>query len=251
MMNAEGVFIGQVCHIEAAEPGGPRFNEKSNNEERRNVRNLMLMCHGHHKVTDDEEKYPTWKMSELKRQHELHFANPQRAILEGLKDWTKSAEYTHAKNLRKFNTVLKLNFSPEELENSVRELQEYVENFRRVPLETRNFLRAVVQRVFDMEKIGNVVSSDGESWAINLQDLKKALGLEDLELRRLMDELEMYRLGGPVELYDEYDRSYYGAQIYGLNSGLPIWHDLAKFCKIMQIKLGTFALDIDFEKLDL
>jgi hypothetical protein len=26
MMNEEGLFIGQLCHIEAAEPGGERFN---------------------------------------------------------------------------------------------------------------------------------------------------------------------------------------------------------------------------------
>lgn len=44
MINANGVFIGQVCHIEAAEDGGERFNEKQTNEERRHFSNLMLMC---------------------------------------------------------------------------------------------------------------------------------------------------------------------------------------------------------------
>ena len=31
MMNAEGVFVGQVCHIEAAEVGGERFNPSMTN----------------------------------------------------------------------------------------------------------------------------------------------------------------------------------------------------------------------------
>ena len=26
MINSEGTFIGQICHIEAAMPDGPRFN---------------------------------------------------------------------------------------------------------------------------------------------------------------------------------------------------------------------------------
>ena len=45
MMNAGGVFIGQVCHIEAAEEGGERFRGSMTNEQRRAVSNLMLMCY--------------------------------------------------------------------------------------------------------------------------------------------------------------------------------------------------------------
>ena len=62
MMNEEGHFIGQVCHIEAAEKGGPRFNSKMTNEQRRAAQNLMLMCYEHHKVTDDAKKYPVDKL---------------------------------------------------------------------------------------------------------------------------------------------------------------------------------------------
>lgn len=58
MMDADGVFIGQVCHIEAAEEGGKRFNSSISNEERRTASNLMLMCYEHHQVTNDEKKYP-------------------------------------------------------------------------------------------------------------------------------------------------------------------------------------------------
>jgi hypothetical protein len=39
-----GVFIGQLCHIEAAEEGGQRFNERMTNEERRAFENLLLLC---------------------------------------------------------------------------------------------------------------------------------------------------------------------------------------------------------------
>jgi hypothetical protein len=58
MMNEKGVFIGQLCHIEAAEEGGERFNPHMTNEDRRAAANLMLMCYPHHKITNDEQEYP-------------------------------------------------------------------------------------------------------------------------------------------------------------------------------------------------
>ena len=53
MMNGDGVFIGQVCHIEAAEEAGERFNLAMSNEDRRAFSNLMLMCYEHHQITND------------------------------------------------------------------------------------------------------------------------------------------------------------------------------------------------------
>ena len=74
MMNEQGVFIGQLCHIEAAEEGGPRFNPDMTNEDRRAASNLMLMCYEHHKVTDDVKKYPVKKLGKMKREHERRFS---------------------------------------------------------------------------------------------------------------------------------------------------------------------------------
>ena len=44
LIDAAGDFVGEVCHIEAAEPGGQRYNPASTNEERRGARNLILIC---------------------------------------------------------------------------------------------------------------------------------------------------------------------------------------------------------------
>ncbi|MDH3976726.1 MAG: hypothetical protein OEV42_20885 [Deltaproteobacteria bacterium] len=61
------VVLGEICHIEAAEEGGPRYNEYSDDEYRRSFENLILMCEKCHKIVDsDENKYPpnlltTWK----------------------------------------------------------------------------------------------------------------------------------------------------------------------------------------------
>jgi hypothetical protein len=107
MIDLQGVFIGQVCHIEAAEEGGERFNPKMTNDERRAFTNLMLMCYPHHKVTNDVRQYPVAKLREMKRDHERRFSDPSRSMLEKLIDWTLSDSPTSAKSLRGYNQIAK------------------------------------------------------------------------------------------------------------------------------------------------
>jgi hypothetical protein len=66
----EGVVIGEICHIEAANEGGQRYNKDKNNDELRDFANLMLMCPVHHKLTDDTEQYPVEKLRQMKVDHE-------------------------------------------------------------------------------------------------------------------------------------------------------------------------------------
>lgn len=75
LVNAKGIVIGEICHIEAAEKGGARFNEKSNDELRRSFENLMLMCGKHHKVTNDSNEYTAPKLRMFKSNHEKRFLN--------------------------------------------------------------------------------------------------------------------------------------------------------------------------------
>lgn len=49
MIDLAGHFVGQLCHIEAAEPGGERFNHVMTNEQRRAFENLTLICYAHHR----------------------------------------------------------------------------------------------------------------------------------------------------------------------------------------------------------
>lgn len=70
LLNAEGIYIAELCHIEAAEPGGQRFNPHQTDEERRSIDNLLFLCHRHHKETDDESEYTVARLREIKRAHE-------------------------------------------------------------------------------------------------------------------------------------------------------------------------------------
>lgn len=73
LINERNQFIGQVCHIEAAEEGGERFNPNQTDEERRQYKNLLILCYPHHIETNDVAFYPVQKLREIKAVHEHNF----------------------------------------------------------------------------------------------------------------------------------------------------------------------------------
>ncbi|WP_052635329.1 hypothetical protein [Pseudomonas sp. GM80] len=75
IMAANGDFIGQLCHIEAAEEGGQRFNVNGSNAQRRTFQNLLLMCYEHHVVTNDTSIYDVAAMRKIKSTHEEKYSN--------------------------------------------------------------------------------------------------------------------------------------------------------------------------------
>lgn len=75
MVNSNNDIIGNICHIEAAEERGPRFNKNQTNEERRHYNNLICFCYEHHKMTDDTAKFPVEKLKQIKKDHETGNTN--------------------------------------------------------------------------------------------------------------------------------------------------------------------------------
>jgi hypothetical protein len=73
IFNDKGLYIAQLCHIKAANKGGPRYDETQTDEERRAPSNLLFMCHRHHKETDNEKEYSVEKLTKIKRNHEQKF----------------------------------------------------------------------------------------------------------------------------------------------------------------------------------
>jgi len=73
IVDSDGIVLGEICHIEAAEPNGQRYNSLSTNEYRRSFENLLLMCSMHHKKTNDVKKYSVKKLATYKQEHEKKF----------------------------------------------------------------------------------------------------------------------------------------------------------------------------------
>lgn len=72
MIAEDTTLIGEICHIHAVSPNGPRYNHNQTDEERQGFDNLILMCVNHHKVVDDDDiSYPAERLRQIKYAHEL------------------------------------------------------------------------------------------------------------------------------------------------------------------------------------
>ena len=66
-----------IAHIVAAAPDGPRGDPELSHTLANDISNLMLLCHAHHKLIDDEETspdHPASRLLEMKRRHEDRIA---------------------------------------------------------------------------------------------------------------------------------------------------------------------------------
>ncbi len=84
LINERNQFIAQVCHIEAAEEGGERFNQNQTAEERRRYENLLILCYPHHIETNDVATYPVQRLREIKAAHEQNFEKSPFKIDESI-----------------------------------------------------------------------------------------------------------------------------------------------------------------------
>ncbi len=74
MVEDSGLVNAEICHIEAANEGGPRFNPKSNDEYRRSAENLLLLCANHHnRVDNSPQSYSVTFLKKLKQDHEFSY----------------------------------------------------------------------------------------------------------------------------------------------------------------------------------
>jgi hypothetical protein len=133
MIDLAGHFVGQLCHIEAAEPGGERFNRFMTNERRRAFENLMLMCYGHHVITNDVEQYSVSKLKDMKANHEAMFSDPAVAMVRVLEDETAKTESREARSLKRLNDVLAWDLDDDQLEESAKLLNGLASRLKNLP----------------------------------------------------------------------------------------------------------------------
>lgn len=246
MMNENGDFIGQICHIEGVR--GERFQPGMSNEERRAYDNLLLLCYQHHVETNDERVWTVERMARMKRDHEARFTDPGTIMLEAFVDRTRGSTVHGVANLGRMARVLGWQHEPFELADAVAELNGFIGRFALVPLETRRFLGAVIERTWCMRDSGAARYNRGEM-ALNFDDMRAAHRLSLSKIRGHVDQLEAYRLGGWRELNFASD----GEDAIGINSlhsGWPFWGDLVQFCELAREPLIVFIERLEFARLD-
>ncbi|WP_424356542.1 LPO_1073/Vpar_1526 family protein [Methanocella sp. MCL-LM] len=84
LVTEDGTILAEICHIEAAMPGGERFNENQTNEERASFDNLILLCPIHHTTTDNVTKYTVEVLKQMKKNHEEKYLTNQYNVTDDI-----------------------------------------------------------------------------------------------------------------------------------------------------------------------
>ena len=79
LVNTKNALDSNICHIEAANEGGERYNPLMTDEARAEYSNLILLCRQHHEETNDVVKYTVEALKEMKQKHESFYLS-QRII---------------------------------------------------------------------------------------------------------------------------------------------------------------------------
>lgn len=74
LTNDKNAKDSNICHIEAANDGGERYNPNMSDAQRADYPNLILLCVQHHDETNDVDKYSVDVLKEIKATHEAEIA---------------------------------------------------------------------------------------------------------------------------------------------------------------------------------
>ena len=114
LVNRGNAKNSNICHIEARNEGGQRYNSNMTDKERNDYPNLILLCIQHHDKTNDVEKYTVERLKQMKQIHESEVderMSPTKKILTIAKVANKIAEIHTEKTP---SSEVKYSFKPED-----------------------------------------------------------------------------------------------------------------------------------------
>ncbi|QGG46849.1 hypothetical protein [Heliorestis convoluta] len=237
MINSGGVFVGQVCHIEAAMPGGPRFNEKHTNEERRSFDNLMLMCYEHHKITDKVDEFPVNRLKDMKESHEKKFSDIASKLQSSITDLTTLSDITLSSCCKKINKTLGWRNSNSELKECSEEVNFWAEKLKKLPKSTRQIFCIMIKRSTENMYGLKVV----------LHEIEQVTGINVIEMTKHYEMLERY---GFLSYIDNDDYGNPICYINNVDSGWALWKDLKDFTSQTTVSLEELVVNLNFKLLD-
>ena len=239
LVDEYGKFVGEVCHIEAAMPGGERFNPNMTNEDRRSFGNLMLMCHHHHVVTDDVCIYTVEKLKEMKRNHEMKYSGIIGQMMNSITDYGMSLEYTPCFNCKKISRILEWGITDEEKRENAAVLDKHLQKLLDLPIETRQLLGIMVMRSY-WNRYDCIVPIHEVERATGLKPENIIQNVEILERRGIISEIEVEEEKGIPSciLYPDFESSF------------PYWNAIREFVKKTGTPIERICCDLDFSVFD-
>jgi hypothetical protein len=238
IMSQAGLMVGQICHIEAADEGGERFNPNSSNEKRRAFSNLVLMCYEHHQETNDVKKFTVERMQEIKAAHEARVSDFIEKTLFNISDQTKLANPRKTVDCSRLNNLLGWNHDADELAGDAAMLNdELLANLAKVPKPGRQLLVVIIERA---------TSFSGSYEMVHVHEVQIVCGLENKPMRELCTILEKY---GLIEDGGEDDSGNARILVPDLQ-GWNVWKDFRALVKAGYATLPELVEDLNFSLLD-
>jgi hypothetical protein len=255
LIDEHGNFVAEVCHIEAADIGGPRFNGEMTNEVRRHRDNLMLMCRRHHVETDNVHRFPVDEMRNIKAAHEARFsaqASPisdaqlkdalHAVIASAIVDQTKSTVVQFPQTLSRYGKIMAGKGEPfetaDELRGDADTLSPMLEQLCRLPVDTRGVLLIVIERG----------EGYGRGVGLPFDELVHVTGTSASALRSHVELLSRYGIAHMDDEYREHDIRRW--VVTSDVNGWRFWDALKPYCALAGLDLEDFVMDMRFDLLD-
>lgn len=234
IVNEDGTYVSQICHIEAAKEGGERYNPNMTDEERADFPNLLLLCYEHHRVTNNVKEYPVKKLQKMKKQHESKFKNLLKDMNKSMiADITKKQEIILPKSLDSMNEILKWYHNENELQSAVDLMCSAIRVLTKITPETR----AVFLVMLDRSEKGEFVYNDVRTALEFSQDeMDMYLGL--LIEKGLVTEPE--NVGDHREWISK----------FGEVDGWNMWENIKFYCETSNVNLYEVIYNLRFDLLD-
>lgn len=229
MFNNEGNFVGQICHISAAMPGGERFDPQMTNEQRRSFDNLMLMCYDHHIETNKENEYPAQRLHQFKKDHEKRFTNIESMIglmQDSIVDVTSAVKSSSIDNLQALNIDTSGNQYDQPFDiDDINAFNSMIRVFETLSPQARKTFAISLSRS-KYEK--NFLGRDSEKIYFDPKEIER---VTRQELSSIFNELQANELIYLDEIDIGNDRITHGYRIYFKGSEVNFWDSIRIYCK--------------------
>lgn len=248
MFNSEGNFVGQICHISAAMPGGERFNPKMNNEQRRSFDNLMLMCYDHHIETNKEIVYPIQRLHQFKKDHEKRFNNIESMVglmQDSIADVTSNTKSSNIENLQQLNVDNSGNQYSQPFDaEDINAFNSMVRVFEKISPQARKTFAISLSRS-KYEK--NYLGQNTDRIYFDPTEIERVTGKN---LISIFNELEANNLIHLDEIDIGNDRILNGYRIYFKDSEVNFWDSIRTYCDKHRLDVVDIVVYMKFTIFD-
>lgn len=238
IIDRHGNYVAQICHIEAASPGGERFNKNMTDDERRDPNNLLLLCYEHHILTNNVAEFTVDRLRNIKAKHEAKYADAAGKIRGEVIDHTKLTSVQMPSNLNALWAAIGQPSGEESDAFYLEELRGIAAKLKDLSKPTRQYFCIAV----DISK-----AKADQARFVALHEIENRASLSIAKARGHVHTLLQSQLFSPADNDDETHVE--RACIQTSPNNWDLWRALKKFCRTEGVELSVFIVDLNFSSL--